>query len=277
MIPAPTGATRVCAVIGSPIAHSLSPALHNAAFSALGLDYVYVAFEVGAGSGEAAVGAARALGLAGLSVTMPLKGEVAGAVDALTPTAAALGSVNCVVADGGRLTGHNTDGAGFLASLEGVAVAGRRCLVLGAGGAARSVVHALAGVGASVAVWNRTPGRAEAAAALAGRNGQVVATPSPRGFDVVINATSAGMAGTAGEGFVPIDPDELTPDHTVVDLVYHPQATPLLVAAAERDARAIGGLGMLVHQAAEAFRLWTGHTAPIDAMMATAQGVLRGS
>lgn len=274
---APTGATRVCAVVGSPIRHSLSPALHNAAFEAAGLDWTYVAFEVGSGSGRAAVEAARTLGLAGLSVTMPLKAEVAEAVDDLSPTAAALRSVNCVVADGDRLIGHSTDGAGFLASLEGVDVAGRRCLVLGAGGAARAVIHALAGVGASVSVWNRTAERAAAAAALAGPSGTVVETPSPRGFDVIVNATSAGMAGTDGADTLLVDPALLSPGAAVVDLVYHPQRTPVLTAAAARGVTVVGGLGMLVHQAAEAFRLWTGQPPPIDVMMAAAQRVLRGS
>jgi len=142
----------VAALIGHPVGHSLSPALHRAAFAAAGLDWEYVAFDVAPGSATAALDAVRVLGIAGLSVTMPHKSDVAAAVDALDPAAAALRSVNTVVrAPGGRLVGHSTDGAGFVASLEasGVTVAGTRIAILGAGGAARSVVDALGRCGAA--------------------------------------------------------------------------------------------------------------------------------
>jgi shikimate dehydrogenase len=141
----PGATTAVAAVIGSPIRHSRSPAIHNAAFAACGLDWTFVAFEVGEGGGAAAVAAARALGLRGLSVTMPLKAEVAAAVDELTPAAAALDAVNTVIVRSGRTIGDNTDGGGFVDSLPpGWGLPGRRCLVLGAGGAARAIVWALA-------------------------------------------------------------------------------------------------------------------------------------
>src|SRR5690606_16596671 len=167
-----TGRTRVAAVIGSPVRHSLSPTIHNAAFAATGLDWVYVAFEVPEGRGGDAVAAVRTLGLAGLSVTMPHKAAVHDAVDERTPVAAALGAVNCVYWRGDRLVGDNTDGAGFLDALradEGVEVGGRRCVVVGAGGAGRAVAHALGGAGAAeVVVVNRSPGPAARAAELAG-------------------------------------------------------------------------------------------------------------
>ena len=166
----------VAAVIGSPVAHSLSPALHRAAFAAAGLDWDYVAFDVPAGSGAAAILAMRTLGLVGLSVTTPLKAEVAAAVDELASAAAALESVNTVVKDGDKLVGHSTDGDGFVASLAaaGVAVDGRPVVIVGAGAAARSLVDALGRAGAAdVAVFNRTERRAVAAAALgAGRPGR---------------------------------------------------------------------------------------------------------
>ena len=156
----PTGSTRVAGVIGDPVRHSLSPALHNAAFSALGLDWTYLAFEVPSGQGADAVAAMRVLGIDGLSVTMPHKDTVAAAVDELSPAAALLGAVNCVRRDGDRLIGENTDGAGFLRSLRtqaGVDPAGLHTVVLGAGGAARAVIVALAADGALVTVVNRSP------------------------------------------------------------------------------------------------------------------------
>ena len=145
----PTGTTSLAAVIGSPVRHSRSPAIHNAAFRALGLDWTYLAFDVAAGEAGRAIDAMRALGLGGLSVTMPHKDAVVDLVDELTDDARRLGAVNCVTPRSGRLIGDNTDGAGFIASLAdaGVSVGGRSCVVLGAGGAARAVVLALADIG----------------------------------------------------------------------------------------------------------------------------------
>src|SRR5690606_18323441 len=172
-----TGRTRVAAVIGSPVRHSLSPTIHNAAFAAAGLDWVYVAFEVPAGAGERAVRAVLDLGIEGLSVTMPHKAAAAAAVDELTPVAEALGAVNCVYRVGGRLVGDNTDAAGFLDALrtdEGVDPAGLRCVVVGAGGAGRAVAWVLGRAGAAdVAIVNRSSDPAERAAALAGPTGRV--------------------------------------------------------------------------------------------------------
>ncbi|MCB0963817.1 MAG: shikimate dehydrogenase, partial [Acidimicrobiales bacterium] len=262
--PAPIGgATRVAAVIGSPVRHSRSPALVNAAFAQLGLDWRFVAFEVAAGEAAAAVAAMRTLGLGGLSVTMPHKADVIAALDRCSPAAAALGAVNCIAWEGDELVGHNTDGDGLVRSLavdHGVEVAGRRCAVLGAGGAARSVVRALADAGASsVAVVNRTEARAVAAAELAGSVGEVSPPGAVADAEIVVNATSVGMGAGAGDrAAVPIDVGLLGPDHVVVDLVYQPLDTPLLLAAAARGARPVDGLGMLVHQAALAVARWTG-------------------
>ena len=257
-------------VIGSPIRHSRSPAIHNAAFAACGLDWVFVAFEVGEGGGAGAVAAARALGLRGLSVTMPLKAEVAAAVDELTPAAAALDAVNTVIVRGGRTIGDNTDGAGFIDSLPaGWELAGRRCLVLGAGGAARAIVWALAGQGAAeIVVVNRDPDRAAAAVELAGGLGRVGAPADAALVDLIVNATSVGMAGTPAADRLPIEPALIRPGQLVVDIVVHPPETPLMAAAIGRGAQAIGGQAMLVHQAARAFSAWTGHPAPVDAMLA---------
>jgi shikimate dehydrogenase len=259
--------------MGSPVRHSLSPAMHNAAFAALGLDWAYVAFEVRPGDVPAALAGARALGLGGLSVTIPHKGAVASEVDELSAAARAVGAVNTVVplADG-RLRGDNTDGAGFLASLadEGFDPRGRRCLVVGAGGAARAVVYALAQAGAAeVAVVNRSQDRAESAAALAASAGRVGAPADAAAADLVVNATPLGLAGSDPRTLPP-GSAHLGPGQLVVDLVPNPAETPFLVAARDRGARVAGGLGMLVHQGALAFELWTGRAAPVAVMRAAA-------
>lgn len=243
--------------------HSLSPTLHNAAFRALDLDWVYTAFEVGPGAGAGAVAAMRALRLGGLSVTMPLKTEVARAVDDVTAAAAALDAVNCVYWRGGRLIGDNTDGAGLvwsLAECDGVDVSGARCLVLGAGGAARSVVAALGDAGAErVAVTARRETAAAHAARLASGAGVAVSWDE-RGAaaadtDVIVNATPIGMG---DDGASPLPGVGFGSGQVVVDLVYHPRWTSLLADADAAGARAVDGLGMLCGQAALAFSRWTG-------------------
>lgn len=270
-----SGHTRVVGVIGDPVAHSLSPTLHNAAFAALELDWVYVAFPVPRGRGADAVAAVSALGLAGLNVTMPHKEDVASACDDLTPDAAALRSVNTVVVlPDGRTLGDSTDGPGFLdaVAVEGISVAGKPVLVLGAGGAARAVVLALGRAGAAVTVAARRRDAAEAAADLIpGGCALALGAADPSPFTLVVNATPLGMSG--GDP-LPVDPESLHPGQAVVDLVYHPADTPLLTAARARGALAVNGLGMLLHQAARSFTLWTGQTAPVEAMRAAVTSVL---
>jgi shikimate dehydrogenase len=272
----PSAASPVVAVIGDPIAHSLSPLLHNAAFAALGLDWVSVGFRVPGGEAQAALDAARALSLRGLSVTMPHKAEVAAHVNELTPTGRRLDAVNCVIVDNGRLIGDNTDGRGFLASLEratGLDPVGLRCLVLGAGGAARAVVVALADAGASdIAVWARRAEPANAAAELAGSVGRLGEPEETATADLIVNATPAGMAGTpAADERPPVDPASLSSDHVVVDLIYEPRRTAWLEACAGQGARTLGGLGMLVHQAAAQIEAWTGLEAPVGEMWTAAE------
>lgn len=266
-----TGNTRVAGVIGSPVRHSLSPVIHNAAFAAAGLDWVFVAFEVVPGAAGAALAGMRAFGIAGLSVTMPHKDDVAAAVDVLDPAAAALRTVNTVVLQpDGRLAGHSTDGAGFVASLgdAGVDPAGMAIAVLGAGGAARSVIDALARAGAArIAVINRSSDRAEVAAALAGERGCAGSAVDIGAADLVINATSIGM----GSRDVPCDLGLLRAGQVVADLVYHPLETALLAGARAAGARPIDGLGMLVHQAALQQELWTGVRPDAGAMRAAAE------
>jgi shikimate dehydrogenase len=252
-----SGATRLAAVIGSPVRHSLSPALHNAAFAAGGLDWRLVAFEVAAGEGPAAVAAMRTLGIGGLAVTTPHKADVAAAVDVVDPAAAALRSVTTVVLrDDGTTLGASTDGAGFVDSLRtsGVDVERSRFVVLGAGGAARSIVDALGRSGAvSIVVVNRDPAKAAAAAALTavarvGTIGDIAAV------EVLVNATSVGM----GSDQSPVDSGLLHAGLTVADIVYHPLETALLRAARRAGATTVDGLGMLVHQAVRQQEMWTG-------------------
>jgi len=274
-----SGATRLAAVIGWPVRHSLSPAILNTAFAAAGVDWTFVALEVPPGQGAAAVEAVRTLGLGGLSVTMPHKAAAHAAVDEATPVAEELGAVNCVFRRGDRLVGDNTDGAGFIDALAqdpGLDVAGLRCVVVGAGGAGRAVVRALGAAGAAeVAVVNRSPEPAARAAPLAGPAGRVGAAADVGRADLVVNATPLGMDVTdGGTDSLPVDAALLHEGQVVVDLVYHPLVTPLLAIARARGSVAVGGLGMLVHQAGLAFRNWTGEAPPLDAMTTAARHAL---
>lgn len=268
---------RLAALIGSPVEHSLSPVIHQAAFDAAGADWSYVAFDVAPGDASAAIDAMRVLGIGGLSVTMPHKRAVAEAVDRLDPAAAALQSVNTVSWDGDQLVGSSTDGAGFVSSLAeiGIDVAGARVAVIGAGGAARSVIDALGRAGAgAIAVINRSADPALLAAGLAAvaRVGSVVDVTTA---DIVVNATSVGMGvppGAAGD--LPCAVELLRPEQVAVDLVYHPLRTAWLAAADAVGARAVDGLGMLIHQAALQQHRWTGRSADVAVMRSAAEAAL---
>ena len=274
------GTPQVAAVIGDPARHSRSPAIHNAAFAATGIDWVFTAFEVPAGGGGAALEAMRALRLAGLSVTMPLKAEVAEAADERDEEVAVLGAANCIVpVDDGRLRAANTDAAGFMSGLRadaGVEPDGLRVALLGAGGAARAVAWGLAAAGAAdVAVINRTPSRAQAAADIAnaaveaGEPGRVGSMDDIAAADIVVNATPVGMGADAahpGRNTMPCEPTLLRPGQVAVDLVYEPLETAWLAALRRLDVEAHNGLSMLAYQAAAAFEMWTGVEAPVDVM-----------
>jgi shikimate dehydrogenase len=254
---------RLAAVIGSPIAQSLSPAIHRAAFEAAGVDWSYVSFELAEGTVNEALAAMRTLGIGGLSVTMPHKQAVARAVDRLDPAARALDSVNTVSWDGDELVGTSTDGAGFVASLteRGVSVEGARVAIIGAGGAARSVIDALARAGATdITVLNRSAERAEQAAALTTVSSVGIVSDVTRA-DIVVNATSVGMGDDTG---LPCEPDLFRDGQVVADLVYHPLETEWLRAAGQRGLVTVDGLGMLVHQAALQQQIWLGSAAVID-------------
>lgn len=268
-----TGATRLAAVIGSPVRHSLSPAIHNAAFAAAGLDWRFVALEVAAGRAADAVAAMRTLGIGGFAVTTPHKADVAAAVDEVDDAAAALRSVNTVVLrDDGSTFGASTDGDGFVDSLRasGVDPAGACVVVLGAGGAARSIVDALGRAGAAdIAVVNRSADRAADAAAL-GASARVGSTADIATATVLVHATSVGM----GTDDLPLDASLLHAGLTVADIVYHPLDTALLRAARDVGAATVDGLGMLVHQACRQQVLWTGVAPDPSVIRAAAESEL---
>jgi len=269
----------VYGIFGYPIGHSLSPVMHNTAFAYHGMDAVYVPFAVHPGQIEAAVKALRALQIRGVNVTIPHKQAVIPWLDELTSEARLIGAVNTIQLQGGRLLGHNTDGIGFLRSLEeaGAAVEGQRVLLLGAGGAARAIaVQLCLSRVRCLYIANRTRARAEELAAfLQGHlpgprvsvlplEGAALATCLPH-VDILVNATSVGMesADTA-----PLPVTGLCPSQLVCDIVYRPRLTPLLQAAQYRGARTVDGVGMLVHQGAKAFEIWTGRSFPIPLVRA---------
>jgi shikimate dehydrogenase len=266
-------------VIGRPIEHSLSPVIHNAAFEAVGIDWTFERFDVG--EDEVASFLARAVraGFGGLSVTMPDKAVVAGLVDDLTPDAELLGAVNAVIFDDGATLGDNFDGVGFVDALTAerpaVGLAGARIAVVGAGGAARSVVLAVSRAGAAeVVVVNRTASKAEEATRLAPGRARIGDASSLPSVDVIVNATPLGM-GSGSTDELPFDPEVIGPDQVVCDLIYWPGETAILREARARGAATVNGLGMLVHQAARAFTAWTGLEAPVDVMTAAARAELQ--
>ena len=282
-----TSSTKLVGLLGWPVSHSVSPAMHNAAFAALGLNWRYVPLPVDPQRPDAvrrAVGGLAALGMAGANVTVPHKQAVMPYVDRLLPAAQAIGAVNTLIVEpDGSLTGDNTDAAGFLADLRehGVEAAGRRVLLLGAGGSARAAAYGLAAAGAArIDVLNRTPAAAQALAAAiqplapdcslqAGALPQDVERLAPAA-DLIVNCTSLGMTPHSDTTPWPQDAP-LRPGQVVYDLVYNPPQTVLLRQAAESGAQAIGGLGMLVWQGALAFERWTGCQAPVEVMRRAAE------
>ena len=261
----PTAITRIAAVIGDPVRHSLSPRLHNAGFAALGLDWFYVACPVAKGQAAQAIEAMRTLGIEGLSVTMPHKKSVAVAVDDLSPTAAKLGAVNCVRRDGDRLVGENTDGIGFVDSLRSqlqMDPDGLTIVIVGAGGAARSIALAMAEHGAQVGIFNRTARSAEEVVEIVGAASSVVQEEAIRDADVIVNATPLGMS----DDSLPFDPSLLSKGQSLIDLIYEPEKTALLVEAESLGVKTLNGVGMLLHQAGAQFQLWTGCEPPLKEM-----------
>ena len=275
-------------VIGHPVAHSASPQMHNEAFRALGMDWIYVAFDVRPGDVKRALEGIRALGVRGVNVTVPHKGEAFTSVDERTPEAMATGAVNTVVVEEGRLVGHNTDVYGFREALRraGLDHLPEKAVLLGAGGAARAVAYALGtaeGV-REVVVLNRTWERAERLADEMGERTGRRFLPGPltedavrealEGAGLLVNATSVGMHPEVDASPLP-SPYALGPGLVVYDLIYIPPRTKLMQQADERGARAVGGLDMLVYQGARAFKLWTGMNPPVDVMRRALEEALK--
>ena len=266
-------------VLGWPLDHTLSPTIHNAAFRRLGMDCVYYAWPVPPDALEDAIRGIRALGALGANVTMPHKQTVMEYLDEISGEAEEVGAINTIQRYGSKLIGHNTDVDGFREFLEGdagVELGGRRVLVLGAGGAARAVVKALADAGAAsvtVAARRREQGLEAAKLAAAGEwidlaNSEAAVAQ----VDIVVNATPVGS-----EGGNPLPGAHFRSDQVVVDLLYSPPTTPLQRAARAAGAQAWGGLGMLVHQAAASFRIWTGQEAALQVMSAAALHAMSGA
>lgn len=273
------GSTRTVGVIGWPVDHSLSPVIHNAAFAALGLDWVYVPMAVPPGRVPAAIEGIRALGFAGANVTMPHKTTCAEAIGELSDDARLLGAVNTIAIGPESVSGHNTDAAGFERFLREDArfdPAGRAALVFGAGGAARACALALARGGlASLTVAARDPASADRLrASIEGFGTAMFAVrfedASRESADLVVNATPLGSGGESLP--LPI----LDARVIAVDLVYRPYVTPLQTAVRGAGGSAFGGLGLLLHQAALSFQLWTGQPAPLSVMSAAALAELSG-
>ena len=284
-----TGQTKVVGVIGDPVKHSCSPPMHNAAFREMAMDYVYVPFWVKPENLAAAVAGFKSIDVAGINITLPHKKEALLLMDSVSKEAELIGAVNTMVFKDGMVEGHNTDARGFIASLqeEGIDdVKGMNVVVLGAGGGAQAVVVGLALAGADrIIIVNRTQEKAVQLAENVGGKTEVEVegiSLNHKGLpeylsesDLLVSTITAGM-----DRSIPlvIDPDWLHQDLVVCDIVYAPPETNLLKAAAERGLRTVGGMGMLVHQGAISFHLWTGKQPPVRTMrraLAEALGLAR--
>lgn len=280
-----TGNTKICGIIGDPIGHTISPAMHNAAFKALNLDYIYVPFRVSKEDLQLSVDGLRAFNIRGVNVTIPHKVNIIPLLDEIDEFAQKIGSVNVVVNENGRLTGYNTDAHGFLYALldQDIDPEGQKVVVLGAGGASRSICFALAERGASLTILNRTPANAARfAAEMSGLTGQSIQVlgltegnlaSAVENSNILINTTSVGMHPNADSTLV--SHDVLKPHLTVVDIVYNPFKTKLLYEAEKAGARTISGIDMLIWQGTLAFEIWTGRQAPINIMRKDAQRFLK--
>ena len=259
----PDSETRLFGLIGHPAAHSLGPAMHNAAFRALNLNAVYLAFDTRDPAG--CLAGMRAMGIQGLSVTMPHKSAILPLLDRVDSAAARIGAVNTVVNDGGRLVGLNTDAPGLLEAIrEQVEPQGRGALVAGAGGVARAAAVALTEAGARVTITNRTARRGKALARELGCAFVPRSEARLHEADILVQATSVGMEG--GPPGLPLPLEALRRGTVVVETVYRPVRTPFLREARKRGCPIIEGREMFVRQGARQLRLWTGMEPPLDVM-----------
>jgi shikimate dehydrogenase len=272
--------TKLVGLLGNPLGHSFSPAMHNRAFETLGLNFFYLPIEVTADDLSTVAAGIAKMNFAGYNITIPHKIRIMECLDAIDPLAQAIGAVNTVTLQAGRATGYNTDGEGYVRSLEteaGIAVQGKRLLIVGCGGATRAIAMTLASRGArKILIANRTEQKAHDLV------GEVNAKVRPcsevvtmqraalaaalKQADVLINTTSVGMH--PHEDRMPIEEDLIPGGIVVSDIVYNPMRTRLLKAAEAKGCRIVTGLGMLVYQGAEGFRMWTGVEPPVDEMFA---------
>jgi len=259
----PDAHTALYCVLGDPIAHSLSPVMHNRAFAHRRMNAVYLALRVT--DLEAAVRGLRALGIKGASITLPHKTRVMDYLDVIDPVAAAIGAVNTIVNDGGRLIGKNSDASGAVDALRAAtAIAAKNVLIIGAGGAARAVGFGVRTAGGNITIANRSPEAGnELAAALDGAS-LPLAELAVDHFDIIINTTPVGMHPAIYASPVP---NACFSTHMVVmDIIYNPLETALLKAAGHAGCRTIDGLAMFVNQGACQFEWWTGEKAPVETM-----------
>jgi len=257
-----TPETKLCAIFGNPIEHTLSPLIHNAAFDHLNLNYVFLAFKVE--RLKEAVQGIRAFDLKGVSVTIPHKVAIIDYLDEVEDIAGKIGAVNTVVNRGGRLIGYNTDWSGAIEALEAqVDLKGRKALVLGAGGAARAMGFGLKERGTDFTILNRTVHKAEMLASELGVDYGSLDDSEALPFDTVINTTSLGMYPNVND--TPVK-KALLKDVLVFDMVYNPLKTRLIREAEENGCAIITGLEMFINQAAMQFNVWTGEKAPLDVM-----------
>ena len=282
-----SGKTTVCGVIGDPIEHTMSPIIHNAAYRKLGLDYIYLPFNVKKEDLSRAVDGMRALNIRGLNVTIPHKVSLIRLLDKLEPLAEKIGAVNTIINDAGTLTGYNTDGYGALQALldKGVTPEAKKVVILGAGGASRAISFVLAERGANLTILNRQL-ELDWAEELAQQISQVfkkaralelseknLANALERA-DILINATSVGM--TPEINNTPLPARLLNPDLIIFDIVYNPRRTRLIKEAELAGNQTVSGLDMLVWQGALAFEKWTDQQAPIELMKREVIKVMEG-
>lgn len=257
------------AVLGHPVGHSSSPVMHNAALAELGMgEWSYEGIDVAPDAFEARVRAMVDEGFAGANVTVPHKGAALALADVLSETAREIGAANTLAFAGGEIRAENTDAEGLLNALPS-SPAGKRALVLGAGGAARAVVWALLREGAEVEVWNRTELRSRHLCEELG--GKPVAAFDQAACELIVNSTAVGLRGEDSFAELPLTPGGFNPAQTVVDMVYGEERTALLRTAEAAGASVVDGIEILVQQGALSFEIWTGHKPPLDTMRAAAR------
>jgi shikimate dehydrogenase len=255
--------TGLYGVIGNPIGHSLSPIMHNAAFSQKGINAVFMAFETG--DPDACIKGMKGLGIKGMAVTIPYKVDVIPLLDEVDELAGRIGAINTIVNRGGRLVGYNTDGIGALKALEERAeLSGKSCIMIGAGGAARAIGYVLMEKGIELTVANRSVERGKSLCRALGCRFINLEGLLREKADILINTTPVGMAPGYGSCLVP--EKALQDGMVVMDIVYNPLETRLIAMAGSRGCITISGLAMFIYQGAEQFRLWTGLEPPIDVM-----------